>query len=90
MTDLHTIRVYNYCGDQDDLDDTVIIGPYPTITERDADIRRLTALPEVRGSMEFYPSIQSPRGADHSCTAADIATAADLTGILVALRIILP
>ncbi len=38
---MYTIRVVNYLGDWDTLNETLIIGPYDTPTARFKDIRRL-------------------------------------------------
>lgn len=87
---VHSIRVVNYCGDYDDLHDVNIIGPYPDTAARDRDIRRLAALPDIHGSLEFQPSQVAPSAAMHSCTPEATAGAADLEGVLLALRLILP
>lgn len=87
---VHSIRVINYCGDYDDLHDVNIIGPYPDTAARDRDIRRLAALPDVDGSLEFEPSQVPPSAALHSCPPEAAADAADLDGVLLALRLILP
>ncbi len=65
---VHSIRVIDYGGDFDDLDDVVVIGPYETAAERDADLRRLAALPEVYGFLDLQRSRLDPDGADYRCT----------------------
>ncbi|MEU8334710.1 hypothetical protein [Micromonospora tulbaghiae] len=85
----YTIRVVNFCGDEDDLNDFNLIGPYPDAASRDRDIKRLANLPGVYGSLQFQPSAANPVTASHSCTPDAVAEASDLTGLLVALRLIL-
>lgn len=85
-----SIRVLNFCGDRDDLNDLNLIGPYPTAEARDRDIRRLDGLPDVYGSLTFEPSQQNPNAAEHACTPEKVAAADSLDGVLIALRIILP
>ncbi|MEU0078420.1 hypothetical protein ABZY58_11035 [Micromonospora tulbaghiae] len=84
-----TIQVVNFCGDVDDLNDLNLIGPYPDAASRDRDMARLAQLDGVYGSLQFQPSAASPVTASHSCTPDAVADASDLTGVLVALRLIL-
>lgn len=54
--EVFTIRVTNYCGDEDDLRAVLIIGPYPAVEARNADMARFAALPGVYGNAAFGPS----------------------------------
>lgn len=47
------IRVILYIGDYDDYFDVEVIAPYESETARNADLRRLAALPGVYGNLEF-------------------------------------
>ncbi|MER7331799.1 MULTISPECIES: hypothetical protein [unclassified Micromonospora] len=87
---MHTIRVINYCGDHDDLNDINIIGPYPTAGDRDTDMHRLAELTDVHGSLEFQPSTLPPAAAVRLCQPGAVAGASDLDGVLAGLRLILP
>ncbi|MEU1813229.1 hypothetical protein [Micromonospora aurantiaca (nom. illeg.)] len=55
-------------GDFDDLNTTKLIGPYPDIRTRDADLTRLARLPhgapEYHGGCEFLPSIMGAAAGD--------------------------
>ena len=84
-----TIRVVNYCGDLDDLNDLNLIGPYPDADSRDEDMARLARLNGVYGSLQFQPSTANPAAASCSCSPEAVAGVSDLTGLLVALRLIL-
>lgn len=54
------IRFLDYMGDYDDLDEVNLIGPYPNVAARDADLQRLAALPlgrpEFNGGARFVPA----------------------------------
>lgn len=82
---VHSIRVFNYCGDYDDLNALHIIGPYDTAAGRDRDLARLAGLPDVHGSLEFSACRIHPDVADRSCRPEAVADAADLDQILAAL-----
>ena len=53
---MQTIRVISYVGDLDDADEVIVIGQYATETERNAEIRRLSALSALSGLYEFEAS----------------------------------
>lgn len=86
MTDMHTIRVTNYWGDYDDLNDLLIIGPYGNREARDRDIARLAQLDDVPGSATFAPSTISPDAADSSAAPDRLTNAANLDDLVAAFR----
>lgn len=75
---MFSIRVVNYLGDYDDLGDLLLIGPYDTQRERDADLRRLAGLPEVYGNVELEPSTVDPAATRLRATPAEVADVADV------------
>ncbi len=78
---MHAIRVVDYMGDWDDLNDLNIIGPYDTAAARDAAIRRLSGAKGFYGCVELFPATIPPEAADSSCgalTVADVATVREL------------
>ncbi len=64
----HSIRVIDYGGDYDDLNDIIVIGPYDTPGDRDRDLSRLAALPDVYGFLDLQRSRLDPEQADYRCT----------------------
>lgn len=77
----YTIRLVDYMGGWDDLNEVNIIGPYPSAAERDAAIRRLAQVKGFYGCVELFPATTTPDAADNSCgplTVADVATVREL------------
>ena len=81
----YSIQVTNYWGDYDSLHDVLVIGPYPTREARDADLDRLSRLPDVYGLAGLTPSRLSTEGAYKSATPEEVANAANLEDLVCAL-----
>ncbi len=78
---MYTIRLVDYGGDNDDLNDVNIVGPYDTRHDRDTDLRRLACLPGVYGLVKLFPATTPPEAADYACgplTVRDVATVEEL------------
>lgn len=82
---MHTIRVVNYLGDYDDMDEMILIGPYATADERNAALLRLEAVPGVRGNLTFHPSVSNPLHADVSASAWQVAEVNNLDELVEAI-----
>lgn len=77
---MHAIRLVSYT-DRDALDELLIVGPYGTVAERDADIERLARTRGVFGMVHLYTAKIAPEAADYACTpdkVADVATVRQL------------
>lgn len=85
---MYSIKVINYLGDREDMEQTNLIGPYPTSEARDADVQRLNALPKVYGNLRFVPSHLDPGDSrntqpwGHSATAEEIANTGQLNDVM--------
>lgn len=82
---IHSIQVTNFWGDYDSLHDVLVIGPYPTREARDADLERLSRLPDVYGSAGLAPSRLGTEGAYRSATPEEVANVANLEDLVCAL-----
>lgn len=86
--DRPAIRFIDYMGDREDMEAVKLIGPYPTIADRNRDLARLASLPlgcpRYRGGQQFiHATLADQRGdwfIDRTVEPAQIAEASTVRG----------
>jgi hypothetical protein len=83
------IRLIDYMGDYDDYYENNLIGPYPDVQTRNADLARLRGLPlgrpEFNGGYEFLPAtFIAPKVANRTVAPEQVAGATTISGFFAA------